>query len=113
MSQPINMTFYHKHNKYVPRYDKDEDKLTLECQFSTDKGEYTLDITPSDLVEYKISSVDDVLYFIFMDGYNTEHITQLHILVITSDEAMKEMAELFHVFDYWKVLSIIQNYKDV
>ena len=111
MSQQINMTFYHKHNKYVPRYDKDEDKLTLECQFTIGEDVHTLDITPSDLVEYKISSVDDVLDFIFMHGFNPMYIDKLHILAITSDEAMKEMAELFHVFDYWKVLYIIQNYR--
>lgn len=105
----INMTFYHKHNYYVSRYDQYDDKLTLECQFNTDNGEYTLDITPSDLVKYRISSVDDLLDFISMHGFNTECINKCHILAITSDEAMKEMAELFHVFDYWKVLSVIQN----
>lgn len=105
----INMTFYHKHNYYVSRYDEYDDKLILECQFAMGEDAYTLDITPSDLVKYKISSVDDVLDFISKTGFNTEHITKIHILAITSDEAMKEMAELFHVFDYWKVLSVIQN----
>ena len=109
MPQQINMTFYHKHNYYVSRYDKYDDTLALECQFNTDNGEYTLDITPSDLVKYRISSVDDVLNFISAHGLDTEHITNLHILAITSDEAMKEMAEQFSVFDYWKVLSIIQK----
>lgn len=105
----LNVTFYHKHNNYVPRYEKYEDKLIVECQFTMDEDAYTLHITPSDFVKYKISSVNDMLDFIFMNGFNPKYIDKLHILTITSDDPMKEMAELFSVYDYWKVLSVIQK----
>ena len=104
----FNVTFYHKHDKSVVVYN-DDYKLYLECQFSVKGREYTFEINSSDLVKHKISNIAGIIEFIAQNVYDIHHSDNLHILVITSDEVMKELAESFSVFDYYKVLSIIQK----
>lgn len=106
----FNVTSYHKHTEPDRYYSNVYgDGLVCECQVYLKESYYTVDITSEDLVKYEISNAEDLLKFISLLGYDVDSVEKLHILVITSNEVMKEMAKKFSVFEYWKVLSVLSK----
>lgn len=109
----LNVTSYHKHtepDRYDCYYSNDyDDGLVCECQVRIKDSDYIVDMTSKDLVKNEISNAEDLLKFLSLLGYDVDSVEKLHILVITSNEVMKEMAEKFSVFEYWKVLSVLSK----
>jgi hypothetical protein len=104
----FNVTFCHKHDSSVPEDDCD-DKLILDCLYYIKGTEYSVEIRPSDLVTHKISNISSIIDFLYIKGVNIDEIENLHIIAMTSSEAMKELVEEFSMCDYYRVLSIIQK----
>lgn len=104
----FNVTFCHKHDSSIPEDDCD-DKLILDCLYYIKGTEYSVEIRPSDLVTHKISNISSIIDFLYIKGVNIDEIENLHIIAMTSSEAMKELVEEFSMCDYYRVLSIIHK----